>query len=110
MHVGEIATAQLLENNKVVSVRLRSKDDVEDIDEFGLTRYDGVDDALKDRGVSVVKDLSSSAALNQVLIVGISDSDDVNFRGHKDLNRYKANERGSAVHDEGLIGRRCSDL
>ena len=52
------------------SVRLGRGDGVEYADEFELARQDGVGDALDDQGVLVVKDLSSCAALNQVVVVG----------------------------------------
>ena len=108
MYAREVATAQLLEDGEVASLRCRNGDGIENADEFELARHDGVGDALDDRGVSVVKDLSSSAVLNQVVVVGTSDSDDFDFRGHKDLNRHGTDGRRSAVHDEGLAGRRCS--
>ena len=110
MHAGEVATAQLLEDGEVAGVRLGSGDGVEDADEFGLARHGGIDDVLDDRGVLVVKDLSSSAALDQVVVVRTSDGDDVDSSGRSDLSRHGADGRGSAVHDEGLAGRRCRGL
>ena len=110
MHAGEMATAQLLEDGEVTGVRLGSGDGVEDADEFGLARHDGVDDVLDDRGILVVKDLSSSAALDQVVVVRTSDSYDLDCCSRSNLSRHGADGRGSAIHDEGLAGRRCRGL
>ena len=93
MHAGEVATAQLLEDGEVAIVRLGSGDGVEYADEFGLARYGGVDDVLDDRGVLVVKDLSSSAAPYRVVVVRTSDGDDVCSSGRSDLSRHGAERK-----------------
>ena len=110
VHAGEVATTQLLEDVEVAGVRLRNGDGVEDADEFGLARFGGFDDFVDDRGVLVVKDLSGSAALDQIVVVRTGDSDDVDPSGRGDLTRHGADGRGSAVHDEGLACRRCRGL
>lgn len=110
MHAGEVATTQLLEDVEVAGVRLGSGDGIEDADEFGLARLGGFDEFLDARGVLVVKDLSSSTALDQIVVVRTSDGDDVDSSGRSDLSRHGADGRGSAVHDESLARRRCRGL
>ena len=110
VHAGEVATAQLPEDVEIADVRVGSGDGVEDADELGLARLSGFDDFVDDRGVLVVKDLSGSAALDQVVVVRARDGDDVDSSGRGDLSRHGADGRRSTVHDEGLARRRCRGL
>lgn len=102
VHAGEVTTTQLLKDVEVPGVRLGGRDSIEDADKFGLARRDRFDDFLDNRGVLVVKDQSSPAALDQIVVVRTSDGDDVDSSGRSDLSRHGADRRGSAVHDEGL--------
>lgn len=79
-----MATTQLLEDVEVAGVRLGSGDGIEDADEFRLARLGVFDYFLDNRGVLVVIELSSSTALDQIVIVRTSDGDDVDSSGRLD--------------------------
>ena len=110
VHAGEVATAQLPEDVEIAGVRVGSGDGVEDADECRVARLGGFDDFFDDGGVLVVKDLSGSAALDQIVVVRARDGDDVDSSGRGDLSRHGADGRRSAVDDEGLACRRCRGL
>lgn len=89
MHAGEVATAQLLEYGEVDGIRVRSGDGVEDADEFRLDYFDDFVDE-RGRGVLVVKDVSRSAALDEIVIMRAGDGDDGDSGGGGDLSRHGA--------------------
>ena len=83
---------------------------LEDTDKLGLARSGGIDDFLDNRGVLVVKDVGSSTALDEVVVVGSGYGNDVDSCGRSELSRHRPDGRRCAVHDESLASRRCRIL
>ena len=90
VYAGEVASAQLSKDGKVMSIHLGTGDGVKDADER-LSRFaDRFDDLVCNQRVLVVEDMGRPTALAEVKVVGAGDGDDVNSGGCGQLSRHGA--------------------